>query len=361
MTVKRTLKTSRITVEALKFYVPLYQAGDKAESLLMDPENVFTQGERNHLETALRVRELALKKITELTTPLMTREIRKAISTSHLRSRDDVFDVMFYAGVSGIRRGLRKFEIDKLQVSSTNYLMQWVMTYAKKELLALEAPFGIPPSRFAKYKKISAVRKKLTEQLQRNVTNEEILEFFHSGNADLITMNGKLSDRGKISQANQAINMELVIEQDDFEKNMLTVNLFDPLDDYSSNIKLSEETETIFDETVFGVFSKEYKVTDEARVTIMSDLNSNNFSENEIMLLKSMSQKTYKKLSGQWMLLISDVNGPFYEFLTRNVDTEFKQFDVLSTINNIETYDKKVNSSLYAGLFKNNEKRISRK
>lgn len=345
--------TDRITVEALKYYVPLFQQGEAAEKKILEHCADLSPGEKNHLEAIMKLKHLSAERIAALSGPLITREINKIIANSHLKTREDLFDLLYFAGIDGMKRGLRRFEVDKLNASSTNYLFQWIVTYAKKELVTLEAPFGIPPSRFQRYKKISAVRKKLSAELERYATNEEVLEFFASGRADLKTMHGKLDSNSKPSKANQRITLELVEEQERFEKQMLSVELLDPLDSYSGDVQMSEPDAVPFAETVFGAFSDSYAVTERARVVIMSELTSASLSESEVELLQAMPAQEYKNLANQWKNLVKDREGPFYEFLKANVSTHFTQFDVRTALKTIESYEKPVNSSLYRVLFTN--------
>jgi hypothetical protein len=346
-------KPNRITIDALKFYVPLFQEGYAAEERLLQEYATLTANERNHLETVMKLKELAAKKIAVLAGPLITREINKIIAASHLRNREDLFDILYYAGLDGMKRGLRRFDVDKINASSTNYLFQWIVTYAKKELIQLEAPFGIPPSRFQRYKKISAVRKNLSEAIGHYATNDEVFAYFQSGQADLKTMNGRVADREKASQANLAITFTLVEEQERFEKEMLAVELLEPLEDYSSRVQLSEHDSTPFSETVFGVFVTTYNVTEVARVVIMSDLSARDLTEAEVTVLQALPQKDYKNVSTQWKNLVKDINGPFYEFLKENMNVGFNQFDIQDAIGSIEHYDKVINSQLYSILFEN--------
>lgn len=341
----------RITLQALKYYVPIYQCGDRAAARLLSESESMTPAERNSAETLLRQRELAVRRITDLASPLINREIHKLIAASHLRNRDDIFDVLFWSGVDGMRLGLRKFDVDKMNQSSTNYLFQWIITYARKELNVLEAPFGIPPSRFQVYKKISAVRKKLTEIQGEYADNEAVLEYFHSGKADLKTMNGRVANRDKPSQANRNITLDIVEEQERFEKNMMNVHLLDPQEDYSTNVKMTSKDNELFEETAFGVFTQEYNVTSTARAVIKSELRVHGVSDEEQAIIDSLSEKEYRTLSNRWKTLIRDKNGPFYEFLVDHEDDSTYRFDVRGTIRNIEAYEKSINSDLYMVLF----------
>lgn len=346
------VKNNRITVPALKHYVPIFQIGDIAEEYLLENADTVDMVERNQLETAMRLKELALKRIIELSMPLITREINKIISKSHLKNDDDnsLFNILFYAGIDGMRRGLRKFDVEKMNNSSTNYLFQWLTTYAKKELVSLESPFGIPPSRFVKYKKISAVRKKLTEMNGKYASNEEVLEYFHSGKADIKNMNGRVGSSDKPSQDNLNMTMELVVEQENFEKSFMNVDLMDPLEDYSTDVKMTVQEKIHFDETIFGVFLTTCAFKEEAKVVLMSELGSTSMSLDQRRVLDSITPSEYRKISGKWKNLIKDVNGPFYSFLSENRGL-FEQFDINETMRDIENLSNDISSKTYSDLF----------
>lgn len=351
-------KTVRITVEALKYYVPLYQMGAKAEEQLIEFGEELTAAERNHLETVTKLKELSVRKIADLSGPLITQELNKIIASSHLRGQESLFDLLYYAGMNGMRLGLKKFDVEKINVSSTNYLFQWITTYARKELNVIEAPFGIPPSRFQKYKKIAAVRKKLSEKYNRAVSNEEIFSYFSSGAADIVNMNGRIADRGKPSKANLSITLDLIIEQEKFETQMFSMSLLDPIDGYTEDVQMIDNDSPIFSETIFGVFCAEYNVSPIARTVIMSELNIKDIKDEEVLILQSLSKKEYSKYATQWKNLVKDINGPFYEFLKKNSEEEFTQFDVKSVLKSIEQEKKIINPSAYAVLFDSRKENI---
>lgn len=353
---KIKVTNDRITVDALKFYVPLFHAGDKATERLLEDENILAS-ERNTLEIQSRLKKLATDKIASLSGPLMTREINKLIKGSHLNGREDMFDLLYYAGITGLVKGLRHFDVDKLNKSSTNYLFQWIVTYAKKELNIIEAPFGIAPSRFQKYKKISAVRKKLSDELGRYAENDEVLVFFHSGRADVKNMNGRVEKSDKPYASNQSITLELVAEQEHFEKNLSYVSLIDPLEDYAGEVRLSEDDSAPFTETLFGVFLYSYNFTPVARAVFMSDLGTSNIPMELEELVVSLTAVEYRRVSNLFKEVLRDVDGPFYSFLVDNLDN-FEDFDITGTMEQIKSYDKAVNSSKYLILF--DEKKVKK-
>lgn len=347
------ITTDRITIDALKFYVPFFHVGDRATEKLL--EDGLSAAERNSLETQARLKEMTVNKIAELSGPLITRELNKMISTSHLNGKDDLFDILYYAGINGLIKGLRHFEVEKINKSSTNYLFQWITTYAKKELTVIEAPYGIAPSRFQKYKKISAVRKKLSEEIGRYAENDEVLEYFQAGKADMRSMNGRVSNAGKPSLANLNMTMESIEEQEHFEKNLSFTALIDPLEDYSFDTQFSELDEAPFFETVFGTFLGAYNFTTKARAVFMSDLKAVDISHDEATAVSQMTTTEYKNLSNRWKDLLRDVSGPFYDFLKSSENHQFAQFDVKSTLESIEAFDKPIKKDRYLLLFENKE------
>ena len=344
--------TDRITVEALSYYVPYFRMGDDAAEKLIEDADTLSPAEINALETQAKMKDLVVEKIMSLSGPLITSEINKIIAGSHLPYSDDLFDILYYSGMGGLVKGLRHFKESKLKNSATNYLFQWFTVYAKRELSILEAPYGIAPSRFQKYKKVSAVRKKLTAELNRDVTNDEIYEYFQSGQADLKTMNGRIENSAKPSQANKNITMELIVEQEEFENNFMITELLDPLADYSSNLKLSQDAEEPFSQTVFGVFIESSGVNTTAKAVLLSELGTNQIDTESEQIVRSLTVETYKEYANAWKALIKDPNGPFYTFLKSNSAAAFGQFDINSVVRSIESYSRG-SARKYKVLFKN--------
>lgn len=339
----------KLTVDALRYYVPIFQKGDQALDRLYSSD--LSPGERNKLETIASLRDLATRKITELSKPLLIREINNILSTSHLRySDEDLFDLLFYAGVNGIIKGLKKFDVNKINKSATNYILQWFSVYSKRELLIHEAaPFNIPPSRFAIYKKISAVRKKLSEILEREATNEEIYDYFQTGKAEVKSLNGPVKKpKVKVSKANQRITLELIKEQENYEENFHHIYLVDPVDDFGT---LRAETKEIFNETLFGVFLEYYNFTEDASLVLKSMLNLNTSD----MDITNISKSLYNKLEKAWQKLLVDINGPFYNFLIKVESEGFIGFDIEKIIRKIELSKEKIQKQEYLILFKGDQ------
>lgn len=345
----------RLTVESLRYYVPIFQEADDTYEALI-AQVVDNPKLKPKVDAAFTLKEFALDKLLKLAEPLIARELNNIISKSHLRGSDEnVFTQLYYAGRAGAIKGLRHFDVDKLDSSATNYLLQWFTAYAKKELLTIEAaPFGIPPSRFHTYKKISAVRKKLTEINGSYATNQQVLDFLHSGAADLKTMNGRVGSTGKRYSSNQKITMELVEEQEYFERNLIVQNLIDPLDKSMSEMVFGETSTKIFSESIFGTFISQYSLTPNAILAIKHELHAEMTAEEEAAV-KQLSNSALRKLVSQWKLLIRDAKGPFYSFLVGVSADGFEDFDIQRTLRSIQNGAEVIAKPQWEALFENLE------
>lgn len=345
----------RLTVDSLRYYVPIFQDADDSYERLIP--KVLDEPELSARANAtFTLREFALDKLLKLAEPLITKELNSILSKSHLRGTDEsILTQLYYAGRAGAVKGLRHFDVDKLEASATNYLLQWFTAYAKKELLTIEAaPFGIPPSRFHTYKKISAVRKKLTEMLGHYAVNEEVLNFLHSGAADVKSMNGRLGSSDKRYSSNQKITMELVEEQEYFERNLIVQNLVDPLDKSMSDLIFGETHTKIFGETIFGAFVAEYHLTPNAILAIKYELQID-ITPEEQEAITQLSSSALRKLVSQWKLLIRDAKGPFYKFLQTASSDGFEEFDIRRTMRAIDNSAEVIATSQWESLFVNQE------
>lgn len=320
----------RITVESLRLYVPMFQDGERAEQRLADSNDssLTALRERAKLLSQQGMKKLAYDELTELTYPLMRREIQTVIRNSHLkRDEEEIFPVIYYAGLGGMERGLRKFDVAKIEESATNYIFQWIMVYAKKELLRLEAPMGVPPTRFQKHKKIAAVRKKLSEILDRAATNQEILEYFHTGRADFKSYNGPKIKPVGVSEANRKITMELIEEQEELEKNLSFAQIFDSSEDYRSERLLSASDDVPFGETLMGTFLGSMSFASEAVAVLKSELQQET-TASEDELLRGMTAARAQSVMRVWREYLADPRGDFRSFLESEGSSAFSDHNI---------------------------------
>lgn len=317
-------KRNVLTVDALKYCVPIYQEAHKAlktleESTQIDGEIYYSkelsEEEIVDLISKSNQMEMALNSIIDLCVPLMFSEINKLLASSHVKNqRERVIDSLFYTGVEGIKKGLLKFNVDKLKESSTNYLFQWFNVYAKHELLKIESPYGIPPTRFAKYKKISAVRKRLSTELMREPSNEEILDYFKSGKADLVTLNGPKKKTSEKFNSNQQITIELIREQDHYERILsqtIVVDFRETIEGLEGSF-VDDSFDSNLD--VFEKFIESHDFNEDAKKVFYAIIDS---SGTKSALIRGIEEKEIREIEKQWLWLLTDLNGVFNDFLEK--------------------------------------------
>lgn len=352
----------RMSVESLQKYTPIYQDGLLAEELLekkyaqknLDVEDTL---EIDQLETRRRRGQFALQKLLEQATPLLHAEVSKIAKRAAFHSPEEVHSVLFYEACEGIKKGFAKYSVKKSTASVTNYLFQWATTYAKRELNKIEAPFGVPPSRYEKYQKIGAVRSKLSEHLGRNATNDEVHKYFISGKADIQTMNGPVALKNTGSKANRNMSLKLIEDQDFFEKHLAYTDYIDDGTSYYPDNSTPIHDEFIRGErSVIMDFIEEYNdlFTSKAKYVILHETQTT-IPEAEIVVVnEDVTDKEYRAIIAEWRALIREKDGLFHQWVQEKVardDVEEYDVNMKGLLNNIENSTKPKTKKRYSKLF----------
>lgn len=338
----------RISLESLQKYTPLLQEGLKAQEILdekygVDGQYVFDSPssisiEHNNvnpsdIDQVLEVSTLEAKyyrgqfageKLIEQATPLLHSEVAKISARAQFHDPEEVHSVLFYEARNGLMRGLAKYDHQKNKGSVTNYLFQWATTYARRELNKLEAPFGVPPSRYEKYRKISAVRSKLTEELGRYATNEEVHSYFISGSADIRTLNGPVHLRGRRSSANQNMDLKLVEDQEYFEKHLAYTRYLqdENYDFYPENIASGLGTvEEQSEKSLFKEFVELHDFRDEAVAVIFNEAQIVS-SDAPPVDVSEIKDDRYRAVMKEWRALVREKEGLFHLFIREKVESD---------------------------------------
>lgn len=337
----------KLTISDLDLCVPIFRVGLDAEAELFTTQE-HSSDSLVQLETRVESKRLVVDYLVTQSKGLIVNEVAKLLKTSVLPDPNDSFHQLYYAGVKGFERGLAKYSSAVQKQSATNYLFQWVFTYAKRELMSLEAPMGMPPTRYERLKKISAVRRRLTEKLGHAVTNEELLEFFHSGGADTMNKMGRLKNAGKPSAANRKLALADMEEQEELEKRM-KVQLVDIQDVRISEKLFQAEEHEIFAESLFGTFVSQYSFSDRAIAVLRSELQSpDDEGVSRFVSQEAMSTHEYRKLARLWNDFIQDPTSPFGEFLRSE---QAYDFESLAGIVDSPRRGKNFSESHYAELY----------
>lgn len=168
----RIASEETLNLKNLALYVPKVQ---KATEVEKDTENT---GKLTSIEisTIIREGEKAKEKLIIIALPL----IKKIAYKEHNRrkawqSRVSLED-MVQEGVGGFLRGIQAYNVDAGHTSATNYLGQWILSDMRRNIEILEHDFTIPQETIERHRKIRAIRGRLSNELGRNPTDQEIID-----------------------------------------------------------------------------------------------------------------------------------------------------------------------------------------
>lgn len=297
----------------LRRWGPLFARGAQARSKLVD--GGLSPAERQRAETESLAGEVVLDWVVHEYGGLLSEQTRAMIRTSMLPARDDVFDVVFYAGVGGLGRGLCKFDPAKVGTSSTNYLAGWFLSYASKQVSMMEAPMGVAPTRYRQLKKIAAVRARMHAATGRWPTTGEVVEEFHSGRADRTSQVGRKTTVGGTGfKTNLAVTAQMVEEQAEVWDKAMTVRPVDtgPGSHLPGRVMFSDlpaDVRPPWGESLFGLFCALWTVTVEA-AAVMRD----RCGYTAVSGVTLPAARRRGVLSAAWDAVVSDPHGPFREF-----------------------------------------------
>lgn len=331
----------RITVDDLRFYIPMFHEADDSVANMVHHSGRLGDFDVVRFDNAATTRDLVVARVATLMSPLIHKVIHTYISHSLFKNapreeQDEVENILMRTGVNeGLIRGMRKYDVSKSKGSPTNYLMMWVSSYVKRELLRLEAPPGVPPSRFALWKKVSAVRKKLTETCGQPPTDEEILEYFRQGKADIATMSGSKKSPKKF-RTNHAMTMAIIAEQGEYERTMMSA----PCDteDRDTMRWMACRDTAPFDETFLGLFLDSlHDVNPSARAVLKAELSCDD--HDTLQRVKSMSCTDYEHWLNLWRSLLRDPDGPFAHFVDAQGSAFGYTINMFPAREHIQSYD----------------------
>lgn len=169
-------------------------------------------------QTELEKRELLdsyYESLVFLLYPLLLNSLSTLFSKEPMVDMNENLYSVLLAGVEGIKKGVSKYNNKQDSGTSVHYIMQWFNTYAKRDIEKIAASsMGINASKYTMFKKIAAVRMQLENDLGREPTNQEMLDYFHSGKADKSLFKSKSKPKeGEVFKSNNSITEDDIIEQ----------------------------------------------------------------------------------------------------------------------------------------------------
>lgn len=203
--------------EMLEKWLPVFQQGEAAKERLShdgeDGHGRLTEKERVELRRQQHDGEKAFAYLSDRIMVVASAIVRKELDrprSFHVLIEEADLNAAAY---EGIYVGLKKLDLDKMKKSNLNLIMQYVTMKVSREALKMEASFGISPSKLRLFKKIAAVRRSMREQLGYDPSDEEVLEYFHSGKADYRSMNGRAGSNHVRYKSNASMRLKDIQDQ----------------------------------------------------------------------------------------------------------------------------------------------------
>lgn len=165
----------KITLEGLAIHVPKIHLATEAEEVLKsNPELPFA--ERRKLDRMIYEGAESKEYLILLAIPL----IKTLAIVEHRRreawgTRVTVEDLVS-EGIVGFLKGLNKYNPDGNHKSATNYLGQWIISAMKRNVEELDHDFSVPYETIERWRKIRAIRSRLSNELGRDPSDQEIVD-----------------------------------------------------------------------------------------------------------------------------------------------------------------------------------------
>lgn len=200
--------------EMFEKWLPVFQDGVQAQKEAQsDDYNSLSRSEQIKIRRRIREGDDAFAFMCERIMIIAKKIIQTEVDRPRTFHVLIEYEDLEAAAIEGIRAALLKLDLDKMKNSNLNLILQYVTTKVSREALKMEAGVGISPSKLRLYKKIAAVRSSLKARIGHEPSDEEVLDYFHSGKADYKTMNGKSASKKQPFKTNATIRLKDIQDQ----------------------------------------------------------------------------------------------------------------------------------------------------
>ena len=171
-----------LTLELLAEKVPLVKTGYEAHQRLQEMPAASTAMSSTEREEYQNLQRLVTKgkdaqeALIMSALPLIKDLASKEYSRRQAWASRVSYEELLSEAVAGFIRGLLSYHPAKTKHSATNYLGQWVVTTVRRRLETMEHDFSIPYEVVERNRRIVAVRSRLTAEMKREPTDEELLD-----------------------------------------------------------------------------------------------------------------------------------------------------------------------------------------
>jgi RNA polymerase sigma factor (sigma-70 family) len=172
----RMAGAGELTLDLLRRDVPVFQEGRRAGQALAGADAPTDMVGRQRLARLARDGEAAQERLVLAAIPLIKHLAAKEHARRQRWQSQITFEDLFQEGVGGLLRGLAAYNPDGGQKSPTNYLGQWIMIEMRRNVESSDNDFGVAFDAAERMRKIRALRSRLSAELGREPTDEEIIE-----------------------------------------------------------------------------------------------------------------------------------------------------------------------------------------
>lgn len=170
-----------ITVDFLAEIVPKIHAVEVAKKSLENNMNLetydeLTESEIKELQNVVNDGEDAKRRLVLAALPLIKDIVGNEFKKRDERGTNISYDDMLAEGVVGLLKGIKGYKTEASSTSATNYLGQWIITEIKRGTERYDHAFSVPYETSDRNKKIRAIRARLQGELNREPSDEEIVE-----------------------------------------------------------------------------------------------------------------------------------------------------------------------------------------
>jgi DNA-directed RNA polymerase specialized sigma subunit len=177
------VKSQKLTLELLQKNIPIIRQSIAAqEELKSEATRSLTEKRKLSLliSEGTKAQEELLYAALPLIKSIASKEFQRRKNWGSRASYDDIIQ----EGIIGFLRGLQSFKVEAVNISPTNYLGQWITVSIRRKVEALDHDFNIPYEMVERHRRIRAVKARLSNMMEREPTDEELLEALNSVEQD---------------------------------------------------------------------------------------------------------------------------------------------------------------------------------
>lgn len=235
------LSSSRLSVEMLREEIPKVKAGEAARIRLSKADGRMGDKTRSELLLTIRKGEEATETLFAAALPLIrtiaAREWRRRQQWGSQVSLEDLTQ----ESIIGFLKGLSGFKTESIGKSATNYLGQWMLVETRRAAEILDHDLQVGHDAGERFRRVRALRTRLTNDLGREPTDEEISNA--SKDPNYVTKLGMVGKAPKEGETNNTGGKGLTVAQVAEERAMRSrvgkVARFSPAEETDENQKNS--------------------------------------------------------------------------------------------------------------------------